>query len=87
MGPLGSAALALGKPRQGAGDPEGVRSDDARADPAQGIGRALAPPQGFGDADDTVLALEFDNVAQSVRRVETIGTPQRRVGDRDRVDS
>ena len=86
MGALAACSLSLGGVKQVAGKPVGILVDDIRRDLAQSVGRAL-PAIGLGDADNAVLALQFHDVAQRIRRMQPVGAAQGRVGDRNRMHS
>ena len=85
VGALGPRALPVREFQEVARDAVRVRADHLGPDAAQGVGRTLAAV-GLRDADDAVLALDLDDVAQRIRRVQPVRTAQGRVGDGDGVN-
>ena len=68
-----------------AGEPEGIRADELRAQFFQRLRGCLAAVR-LGDAGDAVVALDFQDRAQRVRLVEAVARTERRVCNGDAMD-
>ena len=80
-----SLHVAFDEVDQESREAEGVGAEDAALERLEAL-RDRVAPVGLGDAGDLLVAHELQDRAERVRLVQSVGAPQRRVGDGDRVD-